>query len=80
MLASTTHLRQVPDMRKLPALLFLTFVFAAPAHAYLDPGSGSMLVQVLVAGVAGAAFILRLYWQKFLGLFKRSKNAKAPKK
>jgi hypothetical protein len=44
-----------------------------PAQAYLDPGSGSMLLQLLLGGVAGAVVVLRLYWQRllhFLGLRK----------
>jgi hypothetical protein len=42
---------------------------ARPAYAYLDPGSGSMFVQLLLGGVAGAAVILRLYWNRLLALF-----------
>ena len=34
--------------------------------AYLDPGTGSMLVQLLVGGVAAAGVALKLYWHKFL--------------
>lgn len=47
--------------------------FTGSAQAYLDPGSGSMLLQLLLGGVAGAAVILRLYWRRllhFLGLRK----------
>jgi hypothetical protein len=40
-----------------------------PAAAYLDPGSGSMLLQVLLGGVAGVAVILKLYWGRVLSLF-----------
>ena len=40
-----------------------------PAHAYLDPGTGSMLLQGLLAGIAGAAVVLRLYWAKLKALF-----------
>ena len=40
-----------------------------PAFAYLDPGSGSMLLQVLLGGVAGVAVIAKLYWGRILALF-----------
>lgn len=39
--------------------------------AYLDPGSGSFVVQALIAMFAGVAVTVRLYWHKikaFLGL------------
>jgi hypothetical protein len=32
--------------------------------AYLDPGSGSLLLQALVGGVASAAVMAKLYWRR----------------
>ena len=37
---------------------------------YIDPGSGSYLVQVIIAGVLGALFYFKGLWFKFKGLFK----------
>jgi hypothetical protein len=34
--------------------------------AYLDPGTGSMLAQLLVGGLAAAGVALKLYWHKVL--------------
>ncbi len=42
--------------------------------AYLDPGSGSMLVQLLVGGVAAVAVALKLYWYKLLRLLRIRKD------
>lgn len=39
------------------------------AHAYLDPGTGSILLQVLIGGVAGLGVIGKLYWHRLRGLF-----------
>lgn len=48
--------------------------------AYLDPGTGSMILQLLLGGIAGAAVILKLYWHRFLNLFKRkSLESSSPK-
>jgi len=41
-------------------------------HAYLDPGSGSFLVQLLIAGLVGVGFLIKAYWKKIKGLFNRS--------
>ena len=46
---------------------------ATPVFAYLDPGTGSMIVQLLLGGVAGALMIGKLYWQKVKGFFRRSR-------
>lgn len=35
--------------------------------AYLDPGSGSMIVQAVVGGVAAAAVMAKFYWRRLLG-------------
>ena len=36
--------------------------------AYLDPGSGSLLLQALVGGAAAVGVMGKLYWRRFLGL------------
>lgn len=42
----------------------LGLVVTEPALAYIDPGSGSYLFQILAAGAIGAAYSLRLYWDR----------------
>ena len=36
----------------------------APKLAYVDPGSGSFILQALVATLAGAAVVINAYWRK----------------
>lgn len=43
-------------------------MLTSSAHAYLDPGTGSMILQVLLGGVAGVALAGKLYWHKVLSL------------
>jgi hypothetical protein len=38
----------------------------AVTPAYLDPGSGSLLLQLLAGGVAGVAVAGKFYWRRFL--------------
>lgn len=45
----------------------------APAYAYLDPNSGSLLLQVLLGGFAGLAVLFRLYWKRLVQLFSRKR-------
>jgi hypothetical protein len=35
---------------------------------YLDPGSGSMLLQVLLGGVVGLIVIVKIYWNNILSI------------
>jgi hypothetical protein len=52
----------------LPALL-ICLVIVQPASAYLDPGFGSMVWQMLVTIGFGVAFGIKLYWQKLKNFF-----------
>lgn len=56
-------------------LLLLTVVFPSDAHAYLDPGTGSMVFQAVVAALAAAAYALRSYWGRIRLLFSRRGTA-----
>ncbi|HWA93037.1 MAG TPA: hypothetical protein VG844_00445 [Terracidiphilus sp.] len=50
---------------------------ADPAYAYVDPGSGLLLIQILGSIVAGATFLIRKRIRDFFGIFaKKSKLAK----
>jgi len=40
---------------------------------YLDPGSGSFLIQLAIAAVVGLAVVLRLQWSKIKKLFGKGK-------
>jgi len=61
-------------------LFFLFFVtLPAPAMAYIDPGSGSLLLQLILGGVAGLFVILKLYWHRFLAVLGLRKKEEEPK-
>lgn len=38
--------------------------FISDAFAYIDPGTGSMLIQALVGALVGIAIALKIYWYK----------------
>ncbi len=40
-------------------------------HMYLDPGSGSFLLSILIAAIAGAGIYVATYWRKVKGFFTR---------
>ena len=50
-------------------LIFGLISYTSPAFAYLDPGTGSMLVQGLIGGVAVVMSFLSIYWQKVKAFF-----------
>ena len=62
-------------MRKATTSLFFLFTYLLalekPVQAYLDPGSGSMFLQLALWGVAALGVIVKLYWHRFLSIFRK---------
>ena len=46
---------------------------------YVDPGSGSYLVQVIIAAILGALFYFKTIWWKIKSFFHKSKKDDLPK-
>ncbi len=45
--------------------------------AYLDPGTGSMILQAIAAGLAGVAVAGKLYWRRLKSLLRIGKREDA---
>jgi len=58
-------------------LLFamVALAFSSPAHAYLDPGTGSMIVAAVVAVFATIVLGVKTYWYKLVSLL-RGRNTR----
>jgi hypothetical protein len=54
-----------------------TVMSTQEAHAYLDPGTGSMLLQGLIAGLAATSVVVGRYWYKVKSYFVRSSERTA---
>ena len=58
-------------------MMYLLFL-PRPAYAYLDPGPGSYILQMLIAAIFGGLFVLKLYFHKikafFKGLFSKGRD------
>ena len=55
----------------LTALLFLASPLSA--SAYIDPGTGSFVIQVVLAAILGSAFYIKLSWRRIKKFFSRKK-------
>ena len=68
------RIRSIQTVSLLAGAVILAWT--ASAQAYVDPGSGSMLVQLLLGGFAGIAVALRVYWRRIVSRF-RSRSCPA---
>jgi len=61
--------------------VILLFCSVWEVYAYIDPGTGSYIIQVVIGVFLGAAFALKLYWEKVRAYFSKlfSKRTKSDK-
>jgi len=56
-------------------LLYLIIIYllcsVSKAHAYLDPGTGSIILQAILGFVAAAAATVSIYWEKFKSIINK---------
>lgn len=57
------------------ALALYALIAPRPAHAYLDAGTGSYLIQLVIASIAGGLFVFKSFWRKAWFLLKRNKKS-----
>lgn len=56
------------------AIVFSVLMITIPraAYAYVDPGTGSWILQTVLAGILGISFALKTYWRKIKLFFKKN--------
>jgi hypothetical protein len=59
-------------------VLVACLTIASPAHAYLDPGTGSMLVSALIGVAAAVALALKIFWYRVVGWLRRKGRGGRP--
>lgn len=61
-------------MKRLPEVLFAmlawTVVLAAPAQAYIDPGTGNFIFQLMLGTIVGAVATFKIWWSRVLAFVK----------
>jgi hypothetical protein len=57
-------------------IIFFISSFSVNAFAYLDPGTGSLIIQGIIAGLAMIGVVVKTFWYKISSLFgkKRPKS------
>jgi hypothetical protein len=60
--------------------ILLWLIFPKQAHAYLDPGTGSYIFQILIAGLLASLFFIKSIIRKIKEIFTKFSSKKSPKK
>ena len=56
-------------VRALTLAVLVQALATTQANAYIDPGSGSFFVQMLLAGLLGAGMAIKTYWHRIKAFF-----------
>jgi hypothetical protein len=59
-------------------LLYFGVVAAPSAQAYIDPGSGSFIFQVLIGGLLAGAVAVKHFWKRITSFFSRRSSREQP--
>jgi hypothetical protein len=54
-------------------MMDLISLFVKPIF-YLDPGSGSVLIQIIIATLLGGLITIRVFWGRLMARFKGGPN------
>jgi hypothetical protein len=63
------RLRKSAELIILTAALFL--IYARNAFAYIDPGTGSFVLQLIIGALLGAAFAVKSFWKNIKAFFSK---------
>jgi len=53
----------------------LCIAVSSPAYGYIDPGTGSLIIQSLIGAIAAIGVTLKIYWHKIKLFFSRHSSA-----
>lgn len=62
-------------LKKAVSLTYFTalfyFLLIKPVHAYIDPGTGSLIIQIVIGGMIGASIAVKVFWNRLISIFKK---------
>ena len=69
-------MKRIRLLLPITAIVFLFHgLFFSNAYAYIDPGSGSAILAMIISAIAGIGITLKIYWEKLkYRIFSRNKK------
>ena len=59
-------------VNSIPAVVFILVSFPADAFAYLDPGTGSYIVQLAIGFLLGSLWAIKMGWHRIKAFLRKS--------
>ena len=61
-------------MKKIFIINIFILLISNNAHAYIDPGSGSIIIQAILGAIAAVGTTVSIYWTKIKKFFTKNKK------
>ena len=58
-------------------LVMTSILFISDLHGYIDPGSGSFILQLLIAGLVSVLYAVKVFWKQIKMSLTRLVNLKS---
>jgi len=52
-------------------IILLSVIWTKDAHAYLDPGTGSYIIQIVIAGIFAGWLTIKVLYRKVINFFSK---------
>jgi hypothetical protein len=56
--------------------LFIVILISNRLYCYIDPGTGSYIIQLIVAGIIGISFTVKLFWKRIKAFLSKNLSRK----
>jgi hypothetical protein len=53
-------------------------LLSSPAYAYIDPGTGSMVIQAVAAAILGSLAFIKIFWRRLRAVFRPRNGRQTP--
>lgn len=64
---------------KIIGIIIFCSVLVVPVYAYIDPNTGSYLVQFAIAGFLAVSFFIKSKWERIVAIFRKRKEQEKKK-
>jgi hypothetical protein len=73
-----THMTALSRFVQVACVIAACLAVASPAEAYLDPGTGSMLLSAVIGVAAAVGLAVKMFWYRLIGLIRGKPRGPRP--
>jgi hypothetical protein len=74
-----THMTALSRFVQVACVIAACLAVASPAEAYLDPGTGSMLLSAVIGVAAAVGLAVKMFWYRLIGLIRGKPRGPRPR-